>query len=606
MTTVHTPCAEAQARFDLLVARSAWIQAWTPAVLLRWCWRHRLATMLVLAGFVALMIGAAYAFADPGTGADTGGGDTMIAWQGIKDSDGVPVAKYTLTLNQGGWDAPIYAAWATIDSAAYEIYLGITSTALWLIRFVMSFEWLGLFTGPFKAIGRGVDDAMDQFGLAPMALAVLAIVAAATTLAGRTAKAVSNLAMGLIMVGLAATIFAHPLGELVGPDGLLAKGRDTGLQIATSVSDHEMSNRGGSANVDTMVERLADRFLRKPTQMINFGEVSDSVSRKCREAWSNGVKQGHSDKLKDDIAGCSKDKGPAMHQKSMGSPAAVIVPLIMCGLLSLVLVAFACYFVWHVVRAAVQAMLYAALAPPAFAIGVIPGAAQTFAWKTILDAAMAFTAMIIYTVAFGGYNVILDRVFKESNAIKAIFLTALVLAFGFAFFAPLRRILDRSRDSAAARLSGRGSAGGSNRSWLNRAADMSRVKSEVGQAFGRGKRSGNGGRDAGKIDSESDSSTSRGNAAATTGAQPVSVSDSSSTRVDDFVGQGPPAGSGGGGGVTSSGGGDGQPTDTTASSLGRSRERLAEAIRLARAASGGGSAAASAHGSGRHALSEAA
>ena len=582
MTTVHTPCAEAQARFDLLVARSAWIQAWTPAVLLRWCWRHRLATMLVLAGFVALMIGAAYAFADPGTGADTGGGDTMIAWRESR----TPMAYRSLNTRSPSTRAAgmprSTAAWATIDSAAYEIYLGITSTALWLIRFVMSFEWLGLFTGPFKAIGRGVDDAMDQFGLAPMALAVLAIVAAATTLAGRTAKAVSNLAMGLIMVGLAATIFAHPLGELVGPDGLLAKGRDTGLQIATSVSDHEMSNRGGSANVDTMVERLADRFLRKPTQMINFGEVSDSVSRKCREAWSNGVKQGHSDKLKDDIAGCSKDKGPAMHQKSMGSPAAVIVPLIMCGLLSLVLVAFACYFVWHVVRAAVQAMLYAALAPPAFAIGVIPGAAQTFAWKTILDAAMAFTAMIIYTVAFGGYNVILDRVFKESNAIKAIFLTALVLAFGFAFFAPLRRILDRSRDSAAARLSGRGSAGGSNRSWLNRAADMSRVKSEVGQAFGRGKRSGNGGRDAGKIDSESDSSTSRGNAAATTGAQPVSVSDSSSTRVDDFVGQGPPAGSGGGGGVTSSGGGDGQPTDTTASSLGRSRERLAEAIRLAR------------------------
>ncbi|WP_292974823.1 hypothetical protein [Mycobacterium sp.] len=601
MTAIDAPDVQVQARLDRLAVRAAWIRAWTPAVLLRWCWRHRLAAVVILAGFLALMIGAAYAIADPGTGADTGGGDAMIAWQGIKDSDGVPVAKYTLTLNQGGWDAPIYAAWATIDSAGYEIYLGITSTALWLIRFVMTFEWLGLFTGPFKAIGRGVDDAMDQFGLAPMALAVLAIIAVATTLAGRTAKAVSNLAMGLIMVGLAATIFAHPLGELVGPDGLLAKGRDTGLQIATSVSDHEMSSRGGSANVDTMVERLADRFLRKPTQMINFGEVSDSVSRKCREAWSRGVKQGHDDKLKDDIAGCDKDKGPAMHQKSMGSPAAVIVPLIMCGLLSLVLVAFACYFVWHVVRAAVQAMLYAALAPPAFAIGVIPGGAQTFAWKTILDAAMAFTAMIIYTVAFGGYNVILDRVFKESNAIKAIFLTALVLAFGFAFFSPLRRILDRSRDTVAARLSG-GSAGGSNRTWLNRAADASRVKNEVGQAFKRGKRGG--GRDAGKIDSESESST-RGSGATTAATQQApTVSGSSSPRADDFVGQGTPAGSGGGGGATTGSGGS-RSTEATASSPGHNRERLAEAIRLARAARGGGGAA-SAHGSGRHALSEAA
>jgi hypothetical protein len=602
---VHSPDVATEARLDQLVARSRWIRAWTPVVLLRWCWRHRLVSLLMLAGFIALMIGAAYAFAEPGTGADTGGGDSMIAWQGIKDSDGVPVAKYTLTLNQGGWDAPIYAAWATIDSVAYELYLGITSTALWLIHFVMTFEWLGLFTGPFQAIGRGVDEAMDQFGLAPMALAVLAIVAVATTLAGRTAKAVSNLAMGLIMVGLAATIFAHPLGELVGPDGLLAKGRDTGLQIATSVSDHEMPKQGGSANVNIMVERLADRFLRKPTQMINFGEVSDSVSRKCREAWSNGVKKGHSDKLKDDIAGCDKDKGPAMHQKSMGSPAAVMVPLIMCGLLSLILVAFACYFVWHVVRAAVQAMLYAALAPPAFAIGVIPGGAQTFAWKTILDAAMAFTAMIIYTVAFGGYNVILDRVFKESNAIKAIFLTALVLAFGFAFFAPLRRILDRSRDTIATRISG-GSAGGSGNRWLTRTADASRNAREIASRIPRRNKKDDADDDSGarKIDSESDSFTTR-NAPASASPQPGSVSGSSSTRMDDFVGQGTPAGSGDGGGSTATGGG-GQPTQASASSPGHNRERLAEAIRLARASRGGGSGAASAHGSGRHALSEAA
>ena len=601
--TLQIPCAEPQARLDHLLARSRWIRAWTPAVLARWCWRHRLITALMLVGFVVVMVGAAAAFADPGTGSDAGGGDMLISWMGIKDSDGVPVAKYTLTLNQGGWDAPVYTVWATLDSAAYEIYLDITASALWLIHFVMTFEWLNLFTGPFEHIGRGVDQAMDEFGLAPMALAVLAIVAVATTLAGRTAKAVSNLAMGLIMVGLAATVFAHPLGELVGPDGLLAKGRDTGLQIATSVSDNEMPKQGGSANVDIMVERLADRFLRKPTQMINFGEVSDSVSRKCRKAWSEGIKQDHGDKLKDDIAGCSKDKGPAMHQKSMGSPAAVIVPLAMCGLLSLILVAFACYFVWHVVRAAVQAMLYAALAPPAFAIGVVPGGAQLFAWKTVVDCAMAFTAMIIYTVAFGGYNVILDRAFKESNAIKAIFLTALVLVFGFAFFAPLRRILDRSRDSIAARVSG-GSASGSGRSWLNKAADLSRVKQEVGQAFGRGRNSGGsgGGRPAGKVDSESESSSSSGGNSSATGQQPVSGL--SAVQVDDFVGQGSAPTSSGGGQAAASGGAA-QPAHEPVSTPGRNQERLAEAIRLARVARGG-SAGAAADGSGRHALSEAA
>ena len=65
--------------------------------------------------------------------------------------------------------------------------------------------------------------------------------------------------------------------------------------------------RTREALLQATVERLADRFLRKPTQMINFGEVSDSVSRECKKAWSKGIKEGHGDTLKDDIAGCSKD-----------------------------------------------------------------------------------------------------------------------------------------------------------------------------------------------------------------------------------------------------------------------------------------------------------
>ncbi|HZE17798.1 MAG TPA: hypothetical protein VE197_20035 [Mycobacterium sp.] len=597
---------------DRLARCSAWIRAWTPAVLLRWCWRHRVLTTVMLAGLVLLVVGAAAATADPGTGADSGGGgDVLISWMGIKDSDNVPVAKYTLTLNQGGWDDPVSKACATIASISYEIYLCVTTTALWLIHFVLDFEWLKLFTGPFQTIGRGVDTAMDRFGLGATALAILAIIVVCTVLAGRIAKAMSNIAMGLLMVGLAATIFANPLSQLVGPDGLLAKGRDTGLQIATSVSDGAMTDQGGKADVDDMVKRLADRFLRKPTQMINFGEVSDSVSRKCRQAWSKGIQNGRGDKLKDDIEGCDSKKGPAMHQKSMGSPASVLVPLNICGLLAIFLVAFACYFVWHVVRAAVQAMLYAALAPPAFAIGVIPGGPQTFAWKTILDCAMAFAAMIIYTAAFGAYNVILDQVFKESNAIKSIFMTALVLAFGFAFFGPLRRMFDRHRDTMAAKLGG--GAGRSGRGWLSKTADLARIKQELAPPFGWRHGAGGARRAPGRIEPESDSSSSSGGGPGGGGGGdgdpppgPVSVSD-------------PAAGSGSGGQVSAGAGSEAETTPPAAADRQRApqpddavlvtdidrsrvRERLAEAIRISRAGLGGGVGAGG--GGGRHALSE--
>ncbi|MBI2699701.1 hypothetical protein EUA05_22525 [Mycobacterium paragordonae] len=588
---------------ERLVLWQCWARSWTPAVALRWMGRHRRFTVLVVLGLLLVVVCAAQAGADPGTGADTGGGDALISWMGIKDSDGVPVAKYTLTLNQGGWDDPPAKMFALVDSVAYEVYLCVTATALWLIKMVLGFSWLALFTGPFTKIGHGVDSAMQRFGLTATAVAVLAIIVVCTALAGRTAKAFSNIAMGMLMIGIAATVFANPLAELIGSDGLLAKGRDTGLQIAATVSDGAMADQGGKANVDDMVSKLADRFLRSPTQMINFGVVSDSISRKCKEAWSKGIKTGRGDELKDDIEGCDAKKGKQMHDKSMGNPAAFLVSLSVCGLLAAILVAFACYFAWHVVRAAVQAMVYAALAPPAFAIGVIPGAPQTFAWKTLLDCAMAYAAMVIYTAAFGGYNAILDQVFKESNnAIESLFMTALVLALGFAFFGPLRRILDRQRDTMAAKIGG-GAAGGSGRSWLSKGADLSRLKNDL--LGGRGRGGGANKRDAGRIDPESDSSRTTGGDGGDGGDDspqgPVSV---------DNPASGSPAGASG-----SAQGGDAagqaasaprapQPAEPVATDSDRSRvaDRLSEAMRIYRAARGDGGGA----GSGRHALSEAA
>lgn len=600
-------------RYAEAVQRGAgWVRVWSPAVLLRWCWRHRLITGLVTVALLPVL-GAAVAWADPGTGtANSDGGDVLISWMGIKDTDGVPVAKYTLTLNEGGWNDPTSTMFAKVASVCYEVYLCITASALWLIKFALEFKWMHLFTVPFQTIGRGVTEAMDRFGLAATALAILAIVVACTALAGKTAKAFSNIAMGMLMIGIAATIFANPLSELVGPDGLLAKGRNTGLDIATSVSDGALSKKGDGANVDDMVARLADRFLRSPTQMINFGQVSDSVSRKCRKAWSQGINNEHNDKLKDDIKGCDTVKGPQMHQKSMGNPAAILVPLNICGLLALYLVAFACYFAWHVVKAAVQAMLYAALAPPAFAIGVIPGGPQMFAWKTVLDCAMAYAAMIIYTATFGAYNVILDQVFKESsNAIQAIFMTALVLAFGFAVFGPLRRMFDRQRDTMAAKLSGGAAAGRSGRGMLHNVADMSRLKSDL---FPKPK--GNPPPpEPPRIDSESESSSSQ----ETMSVRGLHVDASAPASPDRPSG---PGGAGGGDldGDGASGGGGGrhsapaQEPAYASADRSRSKDALVAAMRIYRASRGVGSGddpyrayGGAARGSdGRYALSESA
>lgn len=595
------------AREDQLLRWRNSIRAWTPWSPVRWCWRHRWITALLL-GAAALLWGAAVAWADPGTGSAAGEGNPMIAWMGITDSQGAPVAKYTLTLNEGSIARPDMVPFAVLASWAYETYVCLIATALWLIKFVLSFEWLQIFTEPFQTIGDGITDAMDKFGLAPTALAVLAIIVACTALAGKVAKAFSNIALGMLMIGVAATIFAHPLGELIGPDGMLAKGRDTGLQIASSVSGGALHTKSGGADTDALVSSLADRFLRKPTQMINFGEVSDSISRKCEEAWTNGIKKGHGDGLKDDMKECDDKEGKRLHAKAMASPAAILVSLNVFGWVSLFLIAFACYFVWHVVRTAVHAMLFAALAPPAFAIGVVPGGPQTFAWKTVLDCAMAYIAMIVYVAGFGAYNVILDNVFKSTNnPAKAIFITALVLAFAFAFFGPLRGMFDNTRDKMAAKLGGASAGRGPsfNPGLLSKAADVSRLAEDMRRRFGKGDKDSDSDGDLArrpvKID---DGAPSGSGPTASDGSgrpEPVTVSDDFVTQSAGTSTTGP-GDNGSNSGATGGQAPASRPIPDSAGSHTRTSDRLGEAMRIYRATRGGSGGSVAP----RHAMSESA
>lgn len=445
----------------------------------QWIRQHKLITawVMVLAGLAIRAIPDAAA--DPGTGGGKGEGNPYIAWMGIKDSDGAPIAKYTLTLNQGNIADPVTKAFAWLDSALYEFYKCITASALWLIKFVLEFTWLTWLSRPFQMIGKAVNEAVTRYGIASVALAVMALIVVWAMLSNRIARAFSNLMVGLLMVGLAATVFANPLAELVGPDGLLASGRDKGLEIAVSMSGGTVAKQGDKLNVDDMISQLADRFLRAPTQAINFGQGVDSISRACQKAWTDGINNGHGDTLKDDVWKCDKKAGDRMHDVSMSNPAGMLVGILMASGLAVFLVVFACYFVWHIVRAAVHAMTFAVLASLAFALAAIPGGPQTFAWRTVLDCAIAYIAMVIYTALFGGYNVVLDSVYKQaSNPIQSLFYTALFLVLGLAVLGPIRKMLDRGRDTAAAKL-GNASVSSGGKSWLSRAADMAQIKNAL-------------------------------------------------------------------------------------------------------------------------------
>jgi hypothetical protein len=415
-----------------------------------WLWLCLAATVLG----VAAVAGAPVAAADDGTGAGTDlKGEPLIAWMGIKDSHGAPVAQYTLSLNHGSFSDPVAKVFAEIDGVLYESFLIVATTALWLIKKVMSFDWLNIFAVPFTKLSHAVDAALAQTGLATAALAVLGIVAGLAMLSGKVAKGASQIGMGLLIVALAATVFAHPMARLTGPNGWLANGRDDGLRLASMMAGDRPSEATAEANVDNMVALLADRFIRIPTQLINYGRVSDSVSRECADAFSRSITDGRGDKAKDDLGNCDKRVGKKMHDHAMANPASILVGLNLTCLIAVFLIAFAGYFGWKILRCAMHAMMYAAMTAPAMAIGVIPGGLQSFAWKTAIDLALSYLAMVFYAAFLGGYIVVLKQIYDGHDQTAApLFITALALVLGIAAIGPVQKVLERQRDTWATKL----------------------------------------------------------------------------------------------------------------------------------------------------------
>jgi hypothetical protein len=330
----------------------------------------------------------------------------VLNWTGLRDSYGVPVGDYYLSLasvrdqliaagpDGSGWGPATWAAWmlhgwdvmltsvaaANILTSEAGFFVGVITLALWVMRLTISTYWLTVIGEIAKAITTAVIAVTTRWGLIAAAVPVGVFLGVLAIRRGEAGRGATLILTALTMPALAVTVFSDPAGMMYGPDGLLAFGRRVGFSTAEAATHNGPISGGGfDGQVDTLTSSLITHAVREPLQVFNFGHVVDRVGG-CAAQWSTAVRAGASD-------------GPIAAMARCGDGAAVRYAQHLDGTnvwTGAVLAAAAMLFAWFMVSAGASVFmaslraLYTTvkLLPSLFA-GAISGAPQQHARSVV-------------------------------------------------------------------------------------------------------------------------------------------------------------------------------------------------------------------------------
>lgn len=374
-------------------------------------WRRRMLWILVsVTAFVVFpaVVGLVVATAQPGSGVSQIDG---LSWMNVRDSQGVPLSSYQFSVDSGLFVLnPTQTVLWTLLGIEFIGYISIVTSAIWVITFAFSFEWLDMFASALS----GTAGALSQQIATPMVLITAATIGAFFVgwfvVRGFPAKATMQVITMLGVALLGPIFLAAPLEDVLSSDGLLVKGRDVGLSVAAGLNGD--GNPNPTRLVTIMQHDMADNFARKPVQVWNFGHIVDT-SPACEAAWTSSVLSGGESTVREAMKNCGdtaayhKASNPSFGQLGTG------LILLIC---STILMLFAVYLGLKIVKAALDTIYHGFMAIFGFAAGgFIYGPTQTFLVRNIVDSLMAAAKMAAFTVFLGVYVLMMGNVFDQAR-----------------------------------------------------------------------------------------------------------------------------------------------------------------------------------------------
>ena len=346
----------------------------------------------------------------------------VLNWTGLKDTYGVPLGNYYLSLptireqiTQAGpdigWTPDSWMAWtlhametmafnvtsASILTAEAGLFIGIIALALWLMKMTVSTYWLTVIGEIARAVTNAVITVTTQLGLLAIAIPIGVFAGVVTIHRGEAGRGWTMILIALTMPALSIAIFANPAGLMYGEGGLLEFARRVGFSVAQAATpghNGAFDGVGSGGQVDALTASLITHTVREPLQLWNFGQVVDRVGG-CGAAWSAAVNRGAPD-------------GPIRAMQSCGNTAAVSYAQHLDGtniwvglvfvVVALLLGAFMVLSGWAVLKVSVKAIYTTVILLPTLWLGAIPGAPQRRATAVVWQFFRHAIEVLVYIV----------------------------------------------------------------------------------------------------------------------------------------------------------------------------------------------------------------
>ncbi|WP_280367198.1 hypothetical protein [Nocardia wallacei] len=369
---------------------------WTAGILL---------TVFALFVFPGLLGTAATADTASGRSAGSSVG-SALAWTHVADSSGVEASNYLFATDHGGLLTPGNTALSIVLGMEFAGWKIIVVTAIWLIGYALSFEWLNLLAKPLLGVAHSLSGQLATPIMLITAATIGAFCVAWFVARGFYSKATMQVVTMLLIAVLGPMFLAEPLADVLSPHGWLSQGRDLGITVAAGLHGDTAVNPDHM--VSTMQATLTDNTARRPLQVWNYGHVIDTRSG-CRAAWSAAISSGNEERVKKAIQSC----GDSAAKESIDNPN---FEQIATGLLLLIsgtiLLLFGAVLALKIIKSALDTIYHGMMSIFGFAAGgFVYGPTQTFLIRNIVDSFVAALRMTVYTVFLGVYMLILGELF---------------------------------------------------------------------------------------------------------------------------------------------------------------------------------------------------
>jgi len=193
------------------------------------------------------------------------------------------------------------ASWLQVE---ISIYVGMLTTAVWLLRFAMSSTWLYWLATWFRPLLEVLRQLLIELLVFPICMTIgLAVGGWHILIHGRHGKGTGTMLSAMAIGAFGLVVTREPLNELYSDNGLLTRARNLGFGVAQAAMYNHSIASGAAGQMKHLTGALLDAMLRAPLQIHNFGMVIDGIGvpvpgttfRTCGAAWDNAILAGQPD-----------------------------------------------------------------------------------------------------------------------------------------------------------------------------------------------------------------------------------------------------------------------------------------------------------------------